>query len=222
MSRRIVFDTETVTAGRVIWNFAAMEDNTDTGERTLLANLVNKSYFDHSAMSGAMFAPNEEKRLIVQNAEFVGVSSFMHRIGLIIEYANDNKIPMGAYNVPFDVRAIAATAEFYDRNHFPTINTTFDLYRDFVASVPLEYFLWTLATKRITEKGNPRMNAESAYAFITRTDFVESHTALEDVQAEIEIMHWLDKRADHRTENITYQSWYRSVLTANAAEETDD
>lgn len=218
--KRIVFDTETATAGAIIWNFAAMEVDDLTGERKLLANIVNKTYLDHAAMSGAMFAPNEQKKLIVQNAEQLNVLDFLKVISDTIQYANDNEITMAAYNIPFDMRATSQTGDFYGMK-MPIIQKPYDLYKEFVACVPVEYFLWTLATHRLTPKGNPRMNAESAYAFITKTDFVESHTALEDVIAEVEIMLWLDKRQPYKTENDTYRKWYKSVLVDNAENETE-
>lgn len=221
MGKIIVFDTETATAGALIWNFAAMEINLDTGERKLLANIVSANYFNHAAMSGAMFAPNDTKRLIVENADHVDIQTFLNTIKAIIHEANASGCTMAAYNISFDIRAIASTADFYGYK-MPTIDHTFCLYKAFVAAVPLEYFLWTLATKRLTAKGNPKMNAESAYAFITKTDFVESHTALEDVQAEIEIMLWLEKRKNATTDNTTIWRWYKTVLTENATSEAGE
>lgn len=111
-----------------------------------------------------------------------------------------------AYNLPFDMGAIAATnallagngkvldykPDLLDLYYFAcsgALNSR--LYHDmaYQQEEKLRNYSW------VSEANNVRTTAEKAYAFLTgQVDFVESHTALEDAQIETEILRALLKR----------------------------
>lgn len=109
-----------------------------------------------------------------------------------------------AYNLPFDMGAIAATndllanggkvlnykPDLLDLYYFATTGALNSrLYHDLCAQQENGDNTW------ISKANNVRTTAEKAYAFLTgQIDFVESHTALEDAQIETEILHALLKR----------------------------
>ena len=102
---------------------------------------------------------------------------------------------VGAYNMGFDKRALNNVIRY----------TTKSFYRWFFP-FGTEYFcIWNMACQTIlntksyidfaeknglvSEKNNILTSAESAYKFLTKeVNFVESHTGLEDVEIEVEVM----------------------------------
>lgn len=129
---------------------------------------------------------------------------------------------VGAYNTGFDRRSLNNTMRF----------TTDGKYRYFFPKDTKFIDIWTMACHAIfttpsyrkmayenewySEKGNVRTNAEVAFAFISgQFDFIESHTALEDVEIEVAIMAhcWRKTKAEQREIigcpwRIPQKEWY--------------
>lgn len=102
---------------------------------------------------------------------------------------------VGAYNMGFDKRALNNTIRYCSKSF---LRWFFPFGIDYIC-------IWNMACQTLlnttsyirfamkngleTEKGNLLTNAESCYKWLkNKVDFVESHTGLEDVRIEVEIM----------------------------------
>lgn len=94
------------------------------------------------------------------------------------------RIIFTAYNAVFDAGALGSTSQrmlnskFFDNDSICEIMC---LWNAFVLIVPMDYF----RTCEISEKGNPRTNAENVYRYLVKNDkFAEKHIAHSDVGIE--------------------------------------
>lgn len=131
---------------------------------------------------------------------------------------------VGAYNMAFDKRAlnnlIRYTSKSFKRWWFPFGTTYFCIW-----NMACEVLLDSNTYRRFCDKngfksecGNYQTSAEIAYRYITdKTDFVESHTGLEDVFIEVDIMAKCYKRKKKMTGVINPSCWRRvqRLTTAN-------
>jgi len=120
----------------------------------------------------------------------------------MIETMRDDMLTHGvdvfsAYNLSFDMRALATTQEFVGTpgkvlTYKPDLLCLWEFACQTVcASRMYHRVAHELGNARgwITDAGNVRTNAEKTYAFLTGDlDFIESHTALKDAQIETEIL----------------------------------
>lgn len=102
-----------------------------------------------------------------------------------------------AYNLRFDMGAIANTQKFVGTpgkvlEYSPDLLCLWEFACQTVCRTPTYHRVAQLMGKEtgwITEANNVRTNAEKVYAFLSNDwDFIEKHTALEDVQIETEIL----------------------------------
>lgn len=112
-----------------------------------------------------------------------------------------------AYNTAFDRRALNNTFAYLTDNKyrffFPYGTKFIDIWNMTCSSIFQTRSFYNTAYENnwYSPTGNVRTNAEVAYSFITkRFDFVESHTALEDVDIEQEIFLycWKKTKEEHR------------------------
>lgn len=68
-----------------------------------------------------------------------------------------------------------------------------------------KYRNWCKANGYITDKGNARHTAEIVYRYISKSDFVEAHTALADCEIELEILRKCFK--SHKKQPKTLRNW---------------
>lgn len=98
-----------------------------------------------------------------------------------------------AYNTAFDRRALNNTIRYCTNDEikwfFPYETEYLDIWNMACSTLYQRstYFKMAEANGWQSEKGNVRTNAEVGYSYITKTLFVEAHTALEDVKIETEI-----------------------------------
>lgn len=89
-----------------------------------------------------------------------------------------------AYNAVFDSTALSNTSQRMLDSKFFDAESAIEimcLWHAFVSVVPMAYF----QTCEISEKGNPRTNAENVYRYIIKNEqFVEKHIAHSDVLIE--------------------------------------
>jgi hypothetical protein len=102
-----------------------------------------------------------------------------------------------AYNLGFDMRAIASTNAYLETGekvlpYRPDLLCLWEFACTTVCNTSLYHSVAREqgnATGWITDAGNVRTNAEKVYAFLTQQfDFIEKHTALDDAQIETEIL----------------------------------
>ena len=108
---------------------------------------------------------------------------------------NMNIVAIVAHNARFDVDALNTTArwltDLYSVRALPQSVEIWDTMQMWNAVKPKGYDKWCAENGYMTKHKPPRsrLTAEIIYRFITMDiEFVESHTALEDVQIEREIM----------------------------------
>lgn len=115
-----------------------------------------------------------------------------------------------AYNVPFDIRALENTSYKYLKQDFFPDGLKFSDIWSMVCNTLLstkKYKKTAINNGWITDKGNIRSGAEFAYRYITKNyDFIESHTALEDVLIEYDILRACRKTKKKMVKN-TQNPW---------------
>lgn len=119
-----------------------------------------------------------------------------------------------AYNTGFDVRALNNTQRHVTDNKyryfFPRDTKYIDIWNMAVSSFfqSPAYYKFAYEHDHVSDKGNVRTNAEVAYSFIMGgIDFVESHTALEDVEIEAQIFLYCWKKTKPCDREITTNPW---------------
>lgn len=135
---------------------------------------------------------------------------------IINRYPN---ITLSAYNLEFDLRAMAATSRLTKQARYNgSIASLFDK--------PVEFQdIWSLAVEAIylpqkgykrfieqnnlfSPKGNPKTSAEVGYRYIHKDpNFIEDHTALSDVFIEVEILAHALKQKKKFSKGIPKHPW---------------
>lgn len=180
--------------------------------------IIKEIFENKSLMRGAYYAnkiPMYEKDIL--NGSRTVVPFFEMRKDFIELVKKYNVKVIGAYNLNFDTNALT--------------NTTRNLARDKkVKFLPYELkhleklCIWCLACETLytqkgfgkmairnnwlTDAGNYKTSAEIGYRFMTgEIDFEESHTGLEDVKIEIEIMAYALRQNKKRIGGVFAHPW---------------
>ena len=102
---------------------------------------------------------------------------------------------VGAYNMGFDKRALNNVIRYCSKSmirwFFPFGTEYFCIWHMACQTIlnSATYIKFAMQNGLVSEKNNILTNAEGCYQFLTKQiDFIESHTGLEDVKIEIEIM----------------------------------
>ena len=123
---------------------------------------------------------------------------------------------VGAYNMGFDRRAlnnlIRYVSKSFKRYFFP-FGTEYFCIWNMACDVLLNrnsYVKFAIQNGLISEKDNIFTSAECAYKYITnKTDFVESHTGLEDVRIEVGIMSECYRQHKKMDKRINSRCWQK-------------
>lgn len=121
---------------------------------------------------------------------------------------------VGAYNMAFDKRAlnniIRYASKSFIRWFFP-FGTEFFCIWSMACQVILNtttYIKFAMQNDLVSEAGNVQTSAESCFKFLTNSiDFVESHTGLEDVEIEVQILAKCFATHKKMNKNINYSCW---------------
>ena len=121
---------------------------------------------------------------------------------------------VGAYNMGFDKRALnnvmRYTTKSFCRWFFPFGTEFFCIWHLATQTLLQQKTFFKMAEKNdwFSEKGNLLTNAEVTYNYIKKmSDFKESHTGLEDVRIEIEIMAHCFRQHKKMNTNINTSCW---------------
>lgn len=131
-----------------------------------------------------------------------------------------NVTKVGAYNMEFDQKAMNNDIRYITKSFlrwfFPYGTEYFCIWHMACTSIlnRPSYINFALKHGLVSEKGNIKTSVECAYKYITKdADFVESHTGLEDVLIEVEIMAYCYRQ--HKPfEKIINSACWRKVQTA--------
>ena len=125
-----------------------------------------------------------------------------------------NAKKVGAYNMGFDKRALnnvmRYTTKSFCRWFFPFGTEFFCIWHLATQTLLQQKTFFKMAEKNdwFSEKGNLLTNAEVTYNYIKKmSDFKESHTGLEDVRIEIEIMAHCFRQHKKMNTNINTSCW---------------
>ena len=162
------------------------------------ASYINKDIFygERELMNSAYYAwkiPNYEKQ--IANGERIVASFYEIRKALVEVMKEYDITEVYAHNMRFDLGTLNTTERWLTKSKyryfFPygtEICDTLKMARDVLGKMPT-YKKFCVENDFCTAKGQPRYTAEIIYKYITKDlDFVESHTALEDVEIETEIL----------------------------------
>ena len=121
---------------------------------------------------------------------------------------------VGAYNMGFDKRALNNVMRYatksFCRWFFPFGTEFFCIWHLATQTLLQQKTFFKMAEKNgwFSEKGNLLTNAEVTYNYIKKmSDFKESHTGLEDVRIEIEIMAHCFRQHKKMNTNINTSCW---------------
>ena len=200
----LVFDTETTgdMGAPLIYDFGYRIISPDGATLFSFNCLVGEIFTNNFVMQRAFYSAKvqEYKRLVV--AGQLHLLPFKKVITGFIANARKHNVGMiCAYNIAFDLKAIQATMKmtYYDGYNKKILDKLINQKNKKVLCI------WNLACETILntdeyrlfadehnlkkDTGNYQTNAEAVYRFITKnTEFVEAHTALADVDIEIEIL----------------------------------
>ncbi len=162
------------------------------------SSYVNKDIFiyEKDLMQSAYYAkkiPQYEQDLIAGTR--VMADTYTIRKAMLDDMKKFNIIHVAAHNAYFDWNALNVTRRYVSKSKFrywfPYETEFWDTMRmaDSVICKMPTYIKFCEDNNFVTESGKPRKTAEVLWRYITNNpDFVESHTGLEDVQIEAQIM----------------------------------
>lgn len=203
----LVFDCETMAypLDRVIFDYGWQVVDLDSGDILVKKSYVSSELYDEALVNGRAFLINDGT--VKQDTYFKqvlnGEIKIMSEKDIFVQLKRDMKKVqfMSAYNISFDKSAL-------EKTHFRTFGREFeeieniqllDIY-NLACNTMLntdEYRAYceeheTGDNRFISEKGNYKTGAEACYAYLTQNgDHIESHTALNDVKEETEILLYL-------------------------------
>lgn len=195
----LIIDTETANSVEqpLPYDVGYAIVNTETGEiYTEKSFVVAEIFFDDELMKGAYFAdkiPQYWEDIKAKKRIVKSICSIRREIKKDMQTYSVSKV--GAYNMGFDNRATKNDVRFISgsmvRWFFPFGTEFFCIWNMACTSIlnTADYVRFALDNGFVSEHNNIQTNAENAYRFLKNDiDFSESHTGLEDVKIEIEIM----------------------------------
>lgn len=224
MKNIVVLDTETTCgfATPFIYDFGYVIINSK-GEVLLTKHFLIKEIFDTKELMDKAFYSSKVGDYQKMFADgLIPKESFKNAIRQFVSDCKKHKVGViSAYNIAFDMRALNQTLRvLYNENYengwlskfFAQKNKKLLCIYNLACETILntdEYREFATQNEMVSAKGNYKTNAECAYRFITKNaDFIESHTAIEDVKIEIEIlMTILDNYKGNIEYGLHYGSW---------------
>lgn len=195
----LVIDTETANSVEqpLPYDVGYAILDTETGEiRAEKSFVVAEIFFDKELMKGAYYAekvPQYWDDLKAGTRIMKTICNIRKEIKADMKKYNVTKV--GAYNMGFDNRATRNDIRYISGSmikwFFPFGTEFFCIWNMACTSIlnTENYVRFALENGFVSEHDNIQTSAEVAYRYITNeTTFAESHTGLEDVRIEIEIM----------------------------------
>lgn len=224
MKNILVLDTETTGdfGQPMIYDFG-YKIVTPQGETLFSRNALVQEIFESNFLMQKAFYSDKVKeyRRALENQE-IDIAPFRVLIKEFINMARKHKVEIiSAYNLAFDIRALNGTMRItHSEGHEKKIleKLTNQKNKKLVCIWNLacetilntdEYRAFADEHNLVSEKGNYKTSAEASYRYLTKNaDFIEKHTALADVEIEIEILlHIMKEYTGHMTYGLHYGSW---------------
>lgn len=192
----LVVDTETIVKGQRVF---------DVGYRII--DLQGRTVFQRQILVLENFKETlffENKRGLYLDYIHQGTAELLDGVAAIEAIAEDfakfkdqYRISKAyAYNCAFDKRVLGnLSTQFLGFNVFEGLKWI-DLWEQFVTLVGTteKFKSWCEAHAHLSDKGNIKTSAETAFAYITKAPhYIEEHTALQDTDIEAKILLYLRK-----------------------------
>ena len=185
----MIFDTETTDLNKCFcYNIGYVIADTETQEIvTEKEYVVEQIWHNLPLFSTAYYADKREFYVKEMRAKKIKMEKFGNICqAMIRDIKKFDVVAAYAYNSPFDEKVFNFNCDWFKCiNPFDTI-PIFDI-RGFVhqSLIDEKYKEFCEANELFTESGNYSTTAEAVYKYITgNTDFIESHTALDDSKIE--------------------------------------
>ena len=217
MTKYLVLDTETTNslddpiAYDIGW--AVIDENGEVYETA--SYVVADVFLDKELMESAYFAdkiPQYWEDIENGTREIKSIYKIRKEVKDLMNKYNVKKV--GAYNMGFDKRSLnnvmRYTTKSFCRWFFPFGTEFFCIWHLATQTLLQQKTFFKMAEKNdwFSEKGNLLTNAEVTYNYINKmSDFKESHTGLEDVRIEIEIMAHCFRQHKKMNTNINTSCW---------------
>jgi len=195
----LVIDTETANSVEqpLPYDVGYAIVDTKTGEIfTEKSFVVAEIFLDKGLMKNAYFAekiPQYWKDIKTGKRTMKSICNIRKAIRKDMDFYHVKRV--GAYNMGFDNRATKNDIRYISGSlikwFFPYGTEFFCIWNMACSSIlsTKDYITFALENGFVSEHDNIQTSAENAYRYLkNEVDFIESHTGLEDVKIEIEIM----------------------------------
>lgn len=223
MKNILVLDTETTLGfgSPLIYDFGYKIIDREGTTIKQVSVLIDEVFSTKELMNSAYYAEKVPMYQKMYDKGEIGKTTFVKAFRQFVKDVKHYKVGViGAYNVAFDMKALNNTIRMLDSESFEkqTLEKLVSQKNKKVLCI------WNLACETLldtddyreyadkhnfkSDKGNYKTSAEVAFAYLKNMpDFVEKHTALADVEIEIEILLTI---LNHYKGNITYGLHYGS------------
>lgn len=178
------------------------------------ASYVNRDIFcyERELMQSAYYAKKIPQYIAeVQAGKRIMASQYEIHQAMLADMEKYHITEVVAHNARFDVNALNGTQRYVTKSKyrywFPygtEIWCTMRMANDVIVKMPT-YIKFCQEHGYLTSTGRPRKTAEILYRFISgNTDFVESHTGLEDVEIEKEILFYCYRQHKAMPNKVLY------------------
>lgn len=224
MKNILVLDTEATLGLRnpLIYDFGYKIVDREGTEIKRVSVLISEVFDTPEFMNSAYYKEKVPMYLEMYEKGEIGKTTFRKAFKEFVKDIKHYKADViGAYNVAYDMRALNTTirildSESWDKQTFQKLVNQKNKSILCIWNLACETILDTDAYREYadkhnfkSEKGNYKTSAEVAFSYIKQMpDFVEKHTALADVEIEIEILlHILNHYKGNITYGIHFGSW---------------
>lgn len=194
----IVFDTETVSIEkRVIYDLAFLVYDTDKKKKLYEINFIIEEVYDNKPLFESAYYAN--KRPIYEELLSSGKAiktKWIYALRHFYHIARLYKVDyITAYNLQFDKGAIEETTqkfaqEYHVFNHFMKLTKVACLWKNSANTImQAETFKTYIEDNQFyTPKGYRQGTVEIVYNYLHSDDRVQSHTAIDDINQELDIL----------------------------------
>ena len=193
-----ILDIETLTDARLAFDVAWIlcdSKGRELERHNYLVNEVVDTPFAHALIRRDSFMKNKADfymdALVFNSIPQMSLEGIAETLYASVEKYHANLV-VCAYNAKFDYSVLNDNAQmYYGVDFFKSTTEVVDIMTMSLATFmnTNKYVRWCMLNNLVTEKGNVRTNAQTAYAYLVQNvDFVEKHHALEDCEIEKEIL----------------------------------
>lgn len=200
-TKYLVLDTETAGNGEKPSVYDLAWSVTDDNGATYIERryIVSEIWNDNPLMKNAYYAHKIASKYqpLIEDGTLPVVPLQTARLQMLYDMITHGVTCVYAFNASFDHGALDNTVRTLSNGYVTSFlpetvewRCIMGFAQDIICCTE-DYVGWCVKHRFLTDSGNPMGSAEILYRYISRdTQFVESHTALDDVRIESEIMRY--------------------------------